>query len=358
MCARTLFNAVGLCLTFVVSVEVATRVDDRVRHGVPALVAPDRDADLVLQDERGILGRPNGRYKQWKLNRFGFRGEDMSREPAPGCIRVMTLGASETFGLYERAGHEYPAQLAERLHASGCFEVVNAAIYGMKLPDIRKRWNSWDRTFRPAVVTIYPTPSFYLAQNPPEAAPGRTTPFPRPDWWQPRSLDRAKDAIEYPEFIQRRRTARNVAAIDASHPPDWFFRTVPVERVDRFARDLDDLVADIQREGAVVLVATHATGFSARPTPEEQTALQGWRVILGRPTTDTLLAFERATQAATAQVAAKRSAILVDLAKDFNGKHELFASDLLHFSEAGSSVVATRFSDAIRSEAVREGQRP
>lgn len=346
-----LLNLACLGLTFLAGVEVSARVDDRVRHGIPFWKAPDRDADLVVQDDLGIRGRPNGRFKQWKLNAFGFRSAEISKAPAPGCTRVMTLGASETFGLYERDGREYPAQLGERLRSRGCYEVVNAAIYGMTLADVRKTWNNWGASFKPQIVTIYPTPSFYLAPAAPGPAPARTAPFPRPPWWSPRSLERARDVIDYPDFIQNRKIERDLAAVDAGHPTDWFFRSVPAERLARYERDLDGLVGDIQKTGAYAIVMAHANGFHVPPRPEELPALRGWRSVLSRPTTEVLLPFEDAARNSSRRIAAAHGAGFVDLAGELNGQSGVFAGDLLHFSEEGASRVASILERAVLSRA-------
>src|SRR5882672_8433158 len=128
---RIVVHAICLVVTLLMSVEVSARVEDRFRTGVPLFSTPDKVADLVVQDALGVRGKPYGHYKVWKLNAFGFRGPEIAQSPRPGCIRVMTLGASETFGLYESPGHEYPAQLSNVLREPGCYEVVNAAIFGL-----------------------------------------------------------------------------------------------------------------------------------------------------------------------------------------------------------------------------------
>ena len=93
-----LLGAVG-----VLGIEVAARVDDWIRLGVP-FTHTASDADLRTVDSLGMHGRPLGRYHGWKLNNFGFRGPSMTALPRAGCTRIMILGASETMGLYETPG--------------------------------------------------------------------------------------------------------------------------------------------------------------------------------------------------------------------------------------------------------------
>ncbi len=348
---RIVVHAIFLVLTLLMSVEVSARVEDRFRNGVPLFSTPDRVADLVVQDALGVRGKPFGRYKVWQLNAFGFRGPEITRSPRPGCIRVITLGASETFGLYESQGHEYPAELAKALREPGCYEVVNASIFGLTIPNIRQSWNNWTSQFQPAIVTIYPSPSFYLAPYPPGPAAANAAPFPRPPWWQPRSLERARDVIDYPDFIQRMRVERGLATIDAAHDPSWFFSTVPQDRLQQYEHDLTSLVRDVKATGARVILMTHAIGFS-RPVPDADVlALEGWRQIVQRPTTDVLLEFEAATRDATIRVGATTGVEVLDVAAHLNQDKRAFAAgDLMHFNDEGASRVATLLKVAILSQ--------
>src|SRR5262245_16320664 len=96
---------------FLLAAEAASRLDDWLAYGTPVLANPDRGMDLTVQDEHGLHGRPLGRFKKWALNEAGFRGPEITETPAPGVTRIALLGASETFGLYESPGKEYPSQL-------------------------------------------------------------------------------------------------------------------------------------------------------------------------------------------------------------------------------------------------------
>ena len=167
----TLFSAwtrgvrwLALGLTVLVSAEVTSRIEDRLRLGTSLTAAPS-DEDLVVRDQFGMRGRPNARFKKWRLNSSGFRSAETTLEPEPDCERVMVLGASESFGLYESDGKEYPAQLSVMLNRHGCYEVINAAVAGMTVRTIGSFWDNWASRFRPATVVIYPTPAFYLADR-------------------------------------------------------------------------------------------------------------------------------------------------------------------------------------------------
>lgn len=333
------------------SAELTARVEDLLRRDVPLWSTPDRTRDLVLHDALGIRGRPNGRYGHWQLNSSGFRGPEIARRPLAGCHRVIVLGASESFGLYESDGREYPAQLADRLRGPSCYEVINASLFGLTLPAITRIWESWVREFGSQTVIVYPTPSFYLNDRPP-AAPGEAPPGdPGPPWWTPRLLGRALDLIEVPAFIQRRRNVRDVAALEAAHGPGWFYETVPADRVALFERDLDALVSAIAAAGALPLLVTHATGFHRPPSASQHDALVAWQRLIRKPRGHVLLDFEDAARQATLRVAERRGVDVVDAAGLMNGREEWFAADLLHFNDAGAAALAAALASHVMTMA-------
>jgi hypothetical protein len=302
---------------------------------------PDHDRDLILHDDLGVRGRPNGRFKKWALNRFGFRHGEMSLQPPRDCIRVMVLGASETFGLYESSGREYPAQLEASLRQVECHEVINAAVAGLTLKGQVQLWTGWASKFEPDIVVIYPTPGFYLANSAPDfPKPPSRHPTDDPPWWTPRLLERAKDVFEFPAFIQRRRVAQQLASITRSEP-GWAFSSLPADRLALFETDLELLTKTIQRSGTRVVLLTHATRFDGTPRAEDEEALNAWRQFTPKASAEILLEFEARAAEATARVATHTGAALVDVRGVMNGRREWFApDDALHFNDAGAGVIA------------------
>ena len=263
----------------------------------------------------------------------------------------MVLGASESFGLYESDGHEYSAQLADRLRGPSCYEVVNASLFGLTLPAITRIWESWVREFGSQTVIVYPTPAFYLAERAP-AAPGAPPPDdPVSPWWTPRLLGRAVDLVQYPAFIQRRRVARDVAELEAAHAPGWFYEAVPEDRVMLFERDLDTLVAAITAAGATPLLVTHATGFQRPPSAPQLDALVAWQLLMRKPRGHVLLEFEDAARQATLRVASRRGVDVLDAAGLMNGHAEWFANDLLHFNDEGAAALAAALASRVTATA-------
>ena len=231
----TLWEAVRLirlAAAVFLAAELTARIDDYLNFGVPFLRAPDLTSDLVFHDSLGARGVPNGRYQRWRLNSAGFRSPESVITPVAGCLRVMTLGSSETFGVAsESPNHEYPAQLGDTLARYGCYQVMNAAIVGISTPGMIQLWNSWASRFRPDFVVILANPMFYLSDRAPTfPGPGSAQRGTGGPWWTPRLLSKAQQVIELPNVIQRVRVRRQLRQLTASHPkkalaPDY---TLPI----------------------------------------------------------------------------------------------------------------------------------
>jgi lysophospholipase L1-like esterase len=98
------------------------------------------------------------------INRHGFRGEDFSPAKAPDTARVVTLGASSTFGYRARDDETYPVYMEELLNArlaeSGCgdvaaFEVINLGIPHLWTGQILALLKEEGLSLDPDFVTLY-----------------------------------------------------------------------------------------------------------------------------------------------------------------------------------------------------------
>jgi hypothetical protein len=323
--------------------ELAARVDDWIRFDVPFTHTPDEVTDLRVRDSLGFHGRPHGRYHQWRLNNFGFRGRDITPLPAAGCTRVLALGASETMGYYETAGKEYPAQLADSLQKFGCYEVLNGGIPGMSLKTIVAFWNAYARRFAPQVVLIYPSPTFYLGNEvsgwPPVTATVATIGPPPAVPPRPRLIDRLHQTLHTPDVIQRKRLERWIRLETAGKPDSWYFHNPPADRLAIFLRDLDSLVTDIRAAGAVPVVMSHATRTSFPGRAEDGLLLLGWHRYAPRASADVMLRFERIVSDSVRVFAARKRIPLVDIDSALTGHYQLFG-DVVHFTDEGAARVA------------------
>lgn len=99
-----------------------------------------------------------------KINKYGFRGKDWEIKKKEGVIRVVTLGASSTFGYRNRDDQTYPYYLEVFLNDKGgasCredvigFEVINLGIPHQKAFNIYALFLKEALPLHPDVVTFY-----------------------------------------------------------------------------------------------------------------------------------------------------------------------------------------------------------
>ena len=175
-------EAFGLVLVFLLSFELMARVQDSVRYPMPLLSTVNSEEELIMHDRDGAHGRPDVQFKKWVMDRLGFRGPEVPVHPASGTVRVVVVGASETFGLYESPRKEYARELEDTLNeyvakgacaAAGTvrFEVLNDALPGMSLPSVRQDIRKRLVRFVPHIIVYYPSPAQYLENRLPLATP-------------------------------------------------------------------------------------------------------------------------------------------------------------------------------------------
>jgi hypothetical protein len=93
------------------------------------------------------------------INSRGFRGDEFTDDKTENVIRVLTLGASSTFGFFNREDETYPYQLEqmlnERCGGTKQFEVINFAIPRSKVDEIRAMFFAEGLALSPDVITFY-----------------------------------------------------------------------------------------------------------------------------------------------------------------------------------------------------------
>lgn len=327
--------------------EAAARLDDWMHQGVPLLASPDHAHDLTVRDEFGVHGRPGGRFKKWRLNAFGFRGAEITEEPAPGRTRLLVLGASETFGLHESEGKEYPAQLAERFAARGRpdVEVVNGAIAGVTVWSLKPYWEQWASRVRPRLVLIYPSTQLYLDDDPPGPPHGDAAPSEGPAV-RSRFLQRLEDVARQSDLLRELRLQYQTRCVLRGKGDDYFFRGAPQDRLDGFAADLAALVDSIRAHGAEPILVTHALRAASPPRPEDAGDLRAMRPFFPRARPETMVAFDDAADEAIRGLGRDKGVAVIDAAPALNGRREWFA-DLVHFNDAGAAAFADVLVDGV-----------
>lgn len=93
------------------------------------------------------------------INNRGFRGRDFADQKEPGVIRIVALGASSTFGYFDRDDETYPVYLEQMLNDrySGKlhFEVINMGIPHLTAENIYALFLAEVIQLNPDIVTFY-----------------------------------------------------------------------------------------------------------------------------------------------------------------------------------------------------------
>jgi len=98
---------------------------------------------------------PNGEFKGWKINRYGFKDREITKEKKPGIIRVICYGDSCTAD----GGPPYAGSLHQLLRdnppTDDEWEAFNMGVYGYSTVQGLKYFKMVGREFKPDVVTLY-----------------------------------------------------------------------------------------------------------------------------------------------------------------------------------------------------------
>lgn len=347
-------RGVSLCMLFGVIAEIACRVEDRLRFGMPLVSPITSQVDLMVRDGAGIHGRPNARFEKWSLNALGTRGPAATLVKSDSTARVVVVGASETFGLYESPDKEYPRQLEDSLNQlmrnRRCsirrFEVLNAALPGMSLPTIEQDIRTRIGRFGADMVVYYPSPTGYLDDEPPRpAAPdssGRASTLPWTGALHSRFLYRLRGQLKelLPDFLATWLRRRETRELLRTKPAGWRFASPPVDRLELYERDLRRVIGTIRRTGATPVLMTHANRFTRQGVPDHG-MLVAWEKFYPRAPGDVIVRFDAEANRVTLRVASDSAVPVVDLARVIatTGGNDLF-KDFAHFTDLGAGVVA------------------
>jgi lysophospholipase L1-like esterase len=316
------------------TLEVCARLDDWLTYRAP-LLGPYNSETLYTYDQLGKKGRPNARYLKWRLNSLGYRGPELQ----PGRIPVACIGSSETFGLYEREGGEWPRRLEQELNLRAgrdVFQVINAAYPGMSVATAARRLPQLIEAASPRLFVIYPSFASYiwLPYLRPEAAPRSFAP-----WLELRMAERvktlAKDLIPERLLNLSRRLAIWLAVQRGLPVMD----RLPEENIARFRSDLEQLLDRIEEFGAKAVLVTHATRFGGRFPVEDHSLLVAWRRFYPMLAEEGFLDMERRMNQVLRDVAWQRGLILVDAAEKIEPGPRTFV-EFVHFTDAGAAQLA------------------
>ena len=352
---------VGLGVVAALAFESAIRIEDRIRFGMPILGSVKGLDNLLVRDEFGKHGRPSVQWRKWRMNNVGTRGPDVTPIKPAGTRRIVVLGASETFGLYESPGQEYPRQLEDSLRAAcpaNAIEVLNAGAPGMSLPTFTQDFATRLAQLDPDIVVAYPTPAQYLDFATPRAASpdstGQDLVLPSRNGWYPRGADHLRNGLKtmVPAPLATWFRQRAISGSLAAEPSRAVFTAVPADRLTRFGDDLRVLVGTIRREGAAPVLVTHGNQF-VPGLPADEAKLSVWQRYYPLAAGRTLIGFDSAAALTTKQIAADSAAIAIDFAGQLPATRADLFADFAHFTDRGAGRLAGAIARALTTLACR-----
>jgi lysophospholipase L1-like esterase len=328
-----------LCVVVVVSVlEICARVDDVLSYGAPFWGAYS-DESLYTIDKIGKWGKPNARYEHWQLNSLGYRGPEL----VAGTVRVVCIGASETFGLYEAPDEEYPRQLERDLNklAGGpVFQVVNVAYPGENIRTAILRVPEIASQIRPSYALIYPAFANYISPAPTSArpAPAENSEAGAGPVFELRIVNRVRNLLKsaLPEAAQTKLRQRQIEH-DTAHLP--LMERLPEENVELFREDLTTLISALRDHHVEPVLVTHATAFGSTATPSNRDLLTAWRKFYPVLKEDGFIDMEQRMNQVVRETANREKLVLIDVANEIPPRREYFA-DFVHFTTAGAELMA------------------
>jgi lysophospholipase L1-like esterase len=194
--------------------------------------APDQlgsYAKYLPNQTKRLHSAVTGEMTEARINNHGFRGADFAQRKPEGVLRVLTLGASSTFGYGSRDGETYPRQLEEILNrraAEGTrYEVLNLGVPHATSDHILSLFLAEGLALDPDVVVLYAGANDSAIKEEPRSGVGGLWSALRERLLLIRFLDHALGAAVpgsteswSEEFAERRRRVflRNVEALRAA----------------------------------------------------------------------------------------------------------------------------------------------
>lgn len=189
------------------------------------------------------------------INNQGFRGPDFTVEKAPGTIRVLTLGASSTFGYHDRDDETYPVYLQQELDraAGGTkhFEVINFAIPHADTNNVLSMLEAEGFALSPDVLTFYEGANDGAVIEPRNGVPAPT--------WRETLVQWSLLAALIDRFVPRS---------EAADVGWWWSDELAERNSKRFLANLGTIATECKRRGIRFVVATQQ--FQSLLIPPEQ----------------------------------------------------------------------------------------
>lgn len=345
MLFKSIFRYFGFTILAIITLEGGARLDDWINEGAN-LWRPYTMEALFRPSQFGKEGIPGARYSKWAMNSLGYRGPDL----VPGRINVVTLGASETIGLYESPGHEYPRQLETLLNSgegASRYNVVNLAIFGMRIGRTGYLVRGIEQVGA-KVAIIYPSPANYIGTSTPLC--GKPT---LPVHSEIGLLDQLRIAGKTEQLIKSHMPVQIMTAI--RQLSIWNetrkygkLDKVPQSNLDALKVDLTCAAIAAQKAGARVILVTHANLFGSNLKKADEAMMVAWRRFYPKISSEGMLDFEKRANLMIKEVGQETGSQIVDAGANIPPGVENFA-DFVHFSDAGALLMAKALAPTVRA---------
>ncbi len=352
-------------IIFCVTVEIIARGDDWISYDAPWWGAYTAQRLRTWDADSIRVNVPNARFEKWQNNNLGFRGSDIEVVKKDGCRRIICIGASESYGLYENKGMEWPAQMG-RLLENDTYEVINAATVGLAVKQFVPYINKYVKQLKPDVAILFIEPTSYVAArqreiNHPEKKSsneilnlqaGISLP---PIKDHLRSLSKFTIAVKQfmPESIHqaycRRDALKKVEAaerhyLNGNAPLD----DVPFECLSEYRGDIEVLIERFRDEGITPILCTYPTLLAEDKTDEYFTTFMEGRRFVVELSIEGMICSVDELNEQNRQIAGDLGIPLVDLANLIPRNKEYFA-DNVHYTDKGACLVARTMADHIKN---------
>jgi len=354
---RGLARLLIACCLAGATLEIAARADDWLRYRADPL-AYYGPLNLRWVDDQGLsFNRPGIRYEIREHDEHGFRKHPHATAGDTTALDVVCLGTSESYGLYERAGREWPAALGA-LTAPDGFRSLNASVVGMSPFQYAAYLDRYVLPLRPEFVILLLSP-FGVVQG-----MRGDEPLGAADFADPVRIDRMRASCRPTWKDGSRFLAKARASARSRLPAAWsdaiaaglhrlstLRRGAPSGRaaahldappprvLEVYTRLMDDLSLRLAARGAVAIFATYPDGLRLDGSLAAAQGMRDRQLWLPDYTPAGLLAISHEFAAATRAHCDSLGYPLIDLEAALPKDADTFA-DSVHLTEAGAALAA------------------
>ena len=331
-------------LIFGLIFEGAVRVRQWVKYGTPTELH-----QFIIDSETGLrIPGPGANIGRIKVNSYGFRSPEIAVQKDRETIRLAFLGGSTTW-CAEVSGNEltWPHLVWGNLHQSYPdlkFDYLNAAFPGYSTEESLIRLESNVKKFKPDVIIIYHGTND-LSYETRKLAKDQGIYVGKPE--DPSWLGRVSLAW----FLIEKNIALYFRQQSASQG-DSSLSFDPNEISNNFEKRLFRLVRASKEIAPIVALATFSHKFKRSQSKEDQIQSASSAIFyMPYMTVEKLFkAFEEYNR--VIREVAKRTKIILVEEENLIPGDALHFNDSVHFTDAGSKVMAQRVGNAIKGSAI------